>query len=155
MIIQNLTALCEIYTICYNETLMKKILFLIFLPFFLVSCSALDYPARVAGFSVQKFENEQTGRFEETFKMTKKDGFDKTLEIIDKLYARVTHKSFNSGFIVAFDFSKSFDYCLDSTEAAFFFEEAEGDALRVSVVCNNSLLAKNLSKKFFEMLTAK
>ncbi|MCL2390853.1 MAG: hypothetical protein FWD54_02740 [Endomicrobia bacterium] len=118
----------------------------------MISCSVFDYPARIAGFSTQKFENEKSGRFEETFNMSKKDGFNKTLEIISKLKARATHKSFRKGFIVAFDFSKSFDYCLDSTEAAVFFDEIDANTVKVSVVCNNSLLAKNLSEKVFAKL---
>ncbi|MCL2484502.1 MAG: hypothetical protein FWF00_00375 [Endomicrobia bacterium] len=131
---------------------MKKAVFLLIFPFLLISCSVLDYPARIAGFSIQKFENEQVGRFEEVFEMSKKDGFNKMLEIISKLRARVTHKSFNKGYIVAFEFTKSFDYCLDSTEAAFFFEVIDNETLKVTVVCNNSLLARNISQKVFEMM---
>ncbi|MDR1695496.1 MAG: hypothetical protein LBR69_02535 [Endomicrobium sp.] len=133
---------------------MKKLFFLIFLPFLSVSCAVLDYPAKITGFSIKKFENEKTGRFEQTFQMSKKDAFDKTLEIISELRARVTHKSFNKGFIVAFDFSKTFDYCLDSTEAAISFEETSENSVKIFVVCNNSLLARHMSEKVFEMLAA-
>ena len=117
------------------------------------ACSAVkDYPMRAAGFSVTKFENEQNGRVEQNFEMTKKAAYDKTLEIISDLRARVTHKSFSRGYIVAFDFSKSFDYCLDSTEAAFFIEELPGGLVKISVVSNNSLLARNLADKYFMLM---
>ena len=131
---------------------MKKLFFLFVLPFLFISCSVFDYPARATGFSVQKFENEKAGRFEETFNISKNDSFKKTLEFINKSKARVTHKSFRKGFIVAFDFSKSFDYCLDSTEAAFFFEKIDDYTVKVSVICNNSLLARMLSEEVFETL---
>ena len=134
---------------------MSRLPFFLLFAFVLSSCSVLDYPARVAGFSIQKFENEQNGRFEQSFEMTKKDGFNKTLAIIDYLTARVTHKSFSKGYIVAFDFSKSFDYCLDSTEAAFFIEEVPGGIIKTTVVSNNSLLARMLSEKYFTLMAAK
>ncbi|MCL1972294.1 MAG: hypothetical protein FWG57_04815 [Endomicrobia bacterium] len=109
-------------------------------------------PKRIAGYSIQKFENEQVGRYSETFDLTKKESFDRTLSIIKSLRARVTHKSFRRGYIVAFDFAKSFDYCLDSTEAAFFIEEISEKQVKITVICNNSLLARNLSEKFFALM---
>ena len=75
-----------------------------------------------------------------------------TLNIIKTLKARVTHKNYKKGYIIAFDFARSFDYCLDSTEAGFFIEEADEKTVTVTVVCNNSLLAKNLSGKFFDFM---
>jgi len=134
---------------------MRGLLFVLPLIFTVSSCSVLDYPARIAGFSMQKFENEKNGRYEQSFEMTKKEGFDKTLKIITDLNARVTHKSFSGGYIVAFDFSKSFDYCLDSTEAAFFIEEVPGGLIKTTVVSNNSLLARILSEKYFTLMAAK
>jgi hypothetical protein len=104
------------------------------------------------GFSVTKFENEKVGRFIKIFAMQKRDCFDKSLNIVRDLKARVTHKNFNKGYIVAFDFSKSFNYCLDSTEAAVFITKIDDFNVRVEVVSNNSLLAQMLSVKFFETL---
>jgi hypothetical protein len=119
------------------------------------SCAVLDIPNRVAGYSIDKFENEKNGRYEQTFEMSKEDCFNASLEILKELKARVTHKSYKKGFIIAFDFSKSFDYCLDSTEAGVFINETSNSALTVSVICNNSMLAKNFSDKFFSMLNSK
>jgi hypothetical protein len=128
----------------------------------------LDIPARVAGFSIAKFENEKNGRFEKEFALEefslgefsrkefacgKKEWFEKSLAILKKLRARVTHKSYKKGYIIAFDLSKSFDYCLDSTEVGIFLEELE-DKIKVSIICNNSLLAKNFADKYFEMLNS-
>jgi len=131
---------------------MLKIFAAFFFAFSFSSCTVLDIPARAAGVSNAKFEKEIDGRFEKEFEKTKKDCFDKTLQALKKLYARVTRKSFNKGYIIAFDLSKSFDYCLDSTEAAVFFKEIDGEKTLATVVCNNSLLAKIFSEKLFEML---
>ncbi|MDR3275308.1 MAG: hypothetical protein LBS81_05010 [Endomicrobium sp.] len=132
---------------------MKRLLFILTSVFlFLTSCSTLDYPVRVLGFSVTKFENEKVGRFIKIFTMQKRDCFNKSLNIIKDLKARITHKNFNKGYIVAFDFSKSFNYCLDSTEAAVFITKIDNSNVKVEVVSNNSLLARMLSVKFFEML---
>ncbi len=38
---------------------------------FLRSCSVLDYPKRILGFSIEKFKSEKTGRFDEVFAMFK------------------------------------------------------------------------------------
>jgi len=127
-------------------------LFIFFILLTFSSCAVLDVPKRIAGYSIQKFENEQVGRYSETFDLTKKESFDRTLSIIKSLRARVTHKSFRRGYIVAFDFAKSFDYCLDSTEAAFFIEEISEKQVKITVICNNSLLARNLSEKFFALM---
>ncbi|MDR3113101.1 MAG: hypothetical protein LBU09_01860 [Endomicrobium sp.] len=163
---------------------MPKFTILFLSLFCLSSCAVLDIPARVAGVSIAKFENEKNGRYEkylslgefspgefalkefasgelspgesshEKFALSKKKCFDKSLAILKELRARVTHKSYKKGYIIAFDFSKYFDYCLDSTEVGIFIEELE-DKIKISVICNNSLLAKNFSDKYFEMLNAK
>ncbi len=130
---------------------MYKIIFFFLLVFF-PSCAVLDYPKRIAGYSTEKFENEKNGRFEKKFALSKKESFDKTFEILKSFKARITQKNFKKGLIVAFDFSKTFDYCLDSTEAAFFFEEKDEANVLITVVSNNSLLAKIMSDRFFELL---
>lgn len=119
---------------------------------FFASCALLDTPKRVAGYSTEKFEKEQKGRFSQTFDLTKKESFDRTIDIIQHFKARVTSKNFKKGYVTAFDFAKSFDYCLDSTEAGFFIEELSEKQVKVTVICNNSLLAQNLSEKFFALM---
>jgi hypothetical protein len=132
-----------------------KLLFFPLLFLSLQSCAVFDIPGRIAGYSVEKFENEKTGKYSQIFEMSKEDCFKASLETLKALKARVTHKNYKKGFIIAFDFSKSFDYCLDSTEAGIFISEAENGTLNVSVVCNNSMLAKILSDKFFSILNSK
>ena len=138
----------ELFVILIN--MHKLFIFFILLAF--SSCAVLDAPKRIAGYSTEKFEKEQTGRHSAAFDLTKKESFDRTLSTIKHLRARVTSKSFNKGYITAFDFAKSFDYCLDSTEAAFFIEEISEKQVKITVVCNNSLLAQNLSEKFFDLM---
>jgi hypothetical protein len=133
---------------------MAKIFILFFILFSVSSCAVLDIPAKVAGVSNAKFEKETVGRFEKEFGISKKECFDKSAVILKELHARITRKNYKKGYIVVFDLSKYFDYCLDSTEAGIFIEETGENKIKVSVVCNNSLLAKNFSDKYFEELNA-
>ncbi|GMO67091.1 MAG: hypothetical protein Nk1A_5010 [Endomicrobiia bacterium] len=120
---------------------------------FLTSCLILNYPNQLLGFSVGKFENEKVGVFNTVFTTSKETCFIKSLYILEKIKATVTHKSFKNGYIVAFNFSKSFDCCLASTEVGIFITDIENGDVKVEVISNNSLLAKKFSVKFFEMLS--
>jgi hypothetical protein len=117
-----------------------------------MSCSALDYPKRILGFSIEKFKSEKIGRFNKVFAISKQDCFNKSLNIINDLKAEVVHKNLKNGYIIALNFSNSFDCCLDSTEAGIFITEIESGGVKVEVISNNSLLAKKLSVEFFERL---
>jgi hypothetical protein len=118
-----------------------------------MSCAALDYPKRILYFPIEKFKSEKVGRFGEVYAMSKQDCFDKSLNIIvNDFKSEVVHKSFKDGYIIAFNFSKSFDCCLDSTEVGVFITEAKVGGVKVEVVSNNSLLAKKFSVEFFEKL---
>jgi phosphohistidine phosphatase SixA len=132
----------------------KKIVVALICVSFLSSCAVLDFPARFLGISTQKFEDEGAAKYEKVFAISKDEGFKRSLLIIKYLRARVTHKSFNKGYIVAFDFSKSFNFTLDSTEAAFYITELDDKNIQVTLVSNNSLLARNLSIKFFELFNS-
>jgi hypothetical protein len=106
------------------------------------------------GYSPKKFYSEKTKRFSKNFKMSKKNCFDKTLEIIKKLKARVIHKSFDKGYMIAFNFARSFENCcLNSTETGIFIMEISPESIIVEVCSDNSILGKKFSVKFFEMLT--
>ncbi|MDR1122915.1 MAG: hypothetical protein LBL02_02725 [Endomicrobium sp.] len=108
------------------------------------------------GYSSGKFYSKKTKRFSKNFKMSKKKCFDKTLEIIKKLKARVTHKSFDKGYIIAFNFAKNFDgCCLDSTEVGIFITGTSSESIIVEVCSENNILCKKFSVKFFEMLIEK
>ncbi|WP_374133501.1 hypothetical protein [Candidatus Endomicrobiellum pyrsonymphae] len=118
------------------------------------SFAFFNYANRCLGYSLEKFyDKENTRRFNQMFNMSKKECFDKSLDIIKKLEWRVTHKSFRKGYIVAFDLSKSFKYlCLDSTEVCIFITETESGNVNVEVVSTNSFLAQAVSVEFFKML---
>ncbi|MDR0956732.1 MAG: hypothetical protein LBL77_02585 [Endomicrobium sp.] len=121
-----------------------------------ISFDFVDYFERFIGFSIKKFKNEKKGYFDETFDMSTRECFNRTLEIIRIFGARVTHKNLKEGYIIAFDFSKSFnDYCLDSTEVGIFIKDIGNDKIKVEVISNNNVLAKEFSNKFFEMLLRK
>ncbi|MCA6070771.1 MAG: autotransporter outer membrane beta-barrel domain-containing protein [Endomicrobium sp.] len=121
------------------------------------SFAFFNFANRCLGYSLEKFyDKENTGRFNQTFNMSKKESFNKCLDVIKELKAKVTHKSFRKGYIVAFDLSKSFkDLCLDSTEACIFITETESGNANVEVVSTNSFLAQDVSVEFFKMLGAR
>jgi hypothetical protein len=118
------------------------------------SFAFFNYLSRSLGYSLEKFyDKENTGRFNQMFNMSKKESFDKCLDIIKELKARVTHKSFRKGYIAVFDLSKSFKYlCLDATEACIFITETESKNVNVEVVSTNRFLAQTFSVEFFKML---
>jgi hypothetical protein len=123
---------------------------------FRVSFDLFSRIERLLGYSTEKFYSEKTKRFSKNLKMSKKDCFDKTLEVIKKFGARVTHKSFGKGYIIAFNFAKSFeDCCLDSTEAGIFITEVNSENIVVEVCSDNNILGEKFSVNFFEMLIEK
>jgi hypothetical protein len=120
-----------------------------------VSLTFLNYWERFLGISLEKFKNEEPGRFSRIITVSKKECFNKSLEILKTFEARVTRKSLKKGYITAFDFSKSFHgYCLDSTEVCIFITEIENGEINVEVVSNNSLLANEFSVKLFRDFAA-
>jgi hypothetical protein len=134
--------------------MIKNIVGVLVLGLIFCSCAVLDFPARFLGYSVQKFEDEKAIRYQRNFEVTKTDAFDRTLLIIKYLKARVTHKSFDKGYIVAFDFAISFKFTLDSTEAAFFIKELDDKTIQATVVSDNSLLARSLAEQFFQLFSS-
>jgi hypothetical protein len=129
---------------------MLKFIFILLLV--LPSCLVLDYPNRMAGFSNRKFQNKKT-IFSKKFDFDSEEIFKKIIFRLSKLHARIVRKSFNKNYIIAFDFSKSFDYCLDSTEVAFFIKEGTAEKnVQLEIVSNNTILAKEVADKIFELL---
>jgi hypothetical protein len=111
---------------------------------------------RFLGYSIEKFNSDKIKRFSKSFSMSKKNCFDKAIEILKELKTRITHKNFRKGYIIAFDFGKSFENCcLDSTEAAIFITQINSDTVNVEVCSDNSVLGGMFATKFFEMLVEK
>lgn len=114
---------------------------------------ATNYLNRFLGYSLEKFyDKENTRRFDQTFNMSKKECFDKSLDIVKELKARITHKSFRKSYITVFDLSKRFKDCLDSTEVCIFITEAKSGNVNIEVVSTNIFLAQAFSVEFFKML---
>jgi hypothetical protein len=132
---------------------MRKIYFIVlFISLFINACAVLDMPARFLGISNQKFKDASAARTEQTFALSKREAFDRALKILEIFEARPTRKSFNKGYIVAFEFSTSFNYCLDSTEVAFFFNAIDDKNTKIEIAANNSLLIKEMAPVFFKMM---
>jgi hypothetical protein len=114
------------------------------------SFAVSDYAKKFIGNSIKKFKNEKIGNFDKVFKMSKSDCFTKTIDLIKNLKAKVTCRNFRKGYITAFNFSERFPGCLDSTEIGIFMVEMNNSDIKVNVISNNSLLAKEFSVRFFK-----
>ncbi|MDR0485717.1 MAG: hypothetical protein LBH29_03205 [Elusimicrobiota bacterium] len=130
-------------------------LLFIFIVFSFTSCSLVEYPKRFLGYSTAKFTDAKTQKSEKVFATSKSTAFKKSVNIINKLKAQITHSNYKEGYIAAFNLSKYFDNCLDSTEIAVFFEEIDAESVKITIACNNSLLLRNFADKFFEMFAQK
>ena len=110
--------------------------------FFMSSCAVLDYPKRIAGYSIANFENEQNGRFSFDCDLEPRKAYNKCNLFLFENGLQTNFKSDKKLYVVASKFSLIYEYTLDSTEVAFFVYEAEDNKSKIDVVSNNSRLAK-------------
>ena len=110
--------------------------------FFMSSCAVLDYPKRIAGYSIANFENEKDGRFSFDCDLEPRKAYNKCNLFLFENNIQTNFKSDKKLYVVASKFTLIYEYTLDSTEVAFFVYEAEDNKSKVDVVSNNSRLAK-------------
>lgn len=110
--------------------------------FFVSSCAVLDYPKRIAGYSIKNFEQEQKGRFSLDVNLPSKKAYNKCNLFLFENNIQTNFKSDKKLYVVASKFSLIYEYTLDSTEVAFFVSEIDETNSKVEVVSNNSRLAK-------------
>jgi hypothetical protein len=106
------------------------------------SCAVLDYPKRFAGYSTANFKNEKEGRFSFESQLAAEKAYNKCKLFLFEKKLHVNFESFKKKYIVASKCTVLFEYCLDSTEVAFFIHASDNDKLTIEVVSNNSRLAK-------------
>ena len=106
------------------------------------SCAVLDYPKRVAGYSIANFENEQDGRFSFDCDLEPRKAYNKCNLFLFENGIQTNFKSDKKMYVVASKFTLIYEYTLDSTEVAFFVYEKENNKSKIDVVSNNSRLAK-------------
>ena len=124
-----------------------KYLLLFSLIFCMSSCAILDYPKRIAGYSIANFENEQDGRFSLDSDLEPRIAYNKCNLFLFENNIQTNFKSDKKLYIVASKFTLIYDYTLDSTEVAFFVYETEDNKSKIDVVSNNSRLAKFVYEK--------
>lgn len=115
--------------------------------FFMSSCAILDYPKKIAGYSIANFENERQGRFSLYSNLTAKKAYNKCNLFLFENNIQTNFKNDKKMYVVASKFSLIYEYTLDSTEVAFFVYETEDDKSKIDVVSNNSRLAKFVYEK--------
>ena len=119
-----------------------KYLLMFLTVFFMSSCAILDYPKRIAGYSIANFENEQDGRFSFDCDLEPRKAYNKCNLFLFENNIQTNFKSDKKLYVVASKFTLIYEYTLDSTEVAFFVYESENNKSRIEVVSNNSRLAK-------------
>ena len=130
---------------------MKYILLLAII-FCMSSCAVLDYPKRIAGYSIANFENEQDGRFSFDCDLEPRKAYNKCNLFIFENNLQTNFKSDKKLYVVASKFTLIYEYTLDSTEVAFFVYETENNKSKIDVVSNNSRLAKFVYDKMIEYM---
>ncbi|MBR3654305.1 MAG: hypothetical protein IKN62_02580 [Elusimicrobia bacterium] len=124
-----------------------KYLLLLSLIFCMSSCAILEYPKRIAGYSIKNFETEQDGRFSLDSDLEPRKAYNKCNLFLFENNIQTNFKSDKKLYIVASKFTLIYDYTLDSTEVAFFVYETEDNKSKIDVVSNNSRLAKIVYEK--------
>ena len=119
-----------------------KYLLMVTIIFCMSSCAVLDYPKRIAGYSIANFESEQDGRFSFDCDLEPRKAYNKCNLFLFENNIQTNFKSDKKMYIVASKFTLIYEYTLDSTEVAFFVYETEDNKSKVDVVSNNSRLAK-------------
>ena len=110
--------------------------------FSMSSCAVLDYPKRIAGYSIANFEDEQDGRFSFNCDLEPRKAYNKCNLFLFENGIQTNFKSDKKLYVVASKFTLIYEYTLDSTEVAFFVYEIEDNKSKIDVVSNNSRLAK-------------
>lgn len=120
--------------------------------FLFSSCAVLDYPKRVAGYSIKNFEEEQNGRFSLISDLPAQKAYNKCNLFLFENNIQTNFKNKKKMYVVASKFSLIYEYTLDSTEVAFFVTETEDSKSKIEVVSNNSRLAKFVYDKLSEYM---
>ncbi|MDD5022332.1 MAG: hypothetical protein PHR82_09435 [Endomicrobiaceae bacterium] len=121
---------------------MKNIVFILCILFTLSSCAVFDYPKRFAGYSIANFENEKDGRFSFEAKLPVDKAYNKCKLFLFEKKLQTNFESKKKKYIVTSKCTVLFEYCLDSTEVAFFVHSDDNDKSTIEIVSNNSRLAK-------------
>jgi len=116
------------------------------------SCAVLDYPKRIAGYSIKNFETEQDGRFSFDCDLEPRKAYNKCNLFLFENNIQTNFKSDKKMYVVASKFTLIYEYTLDSTEVAFFVYEADDNKSKIDVVSNNSRLAKFVYNKLVEYM---
>ncbi len=111
------------------------------------SCAILDYPKRIAGYSIENFKQEKKGRFSFNVELALTKAYNKCNLFLFENNIRVNFKNSKKNYIVASRFSLIYEYTLDSTEVAFFVSEIDENNSQIEVISNNSRLAKVVYNK--------
>ncbi len=118
----------------------------------LSSCAVLDYPKKIAGYSITNFQDEQKGKFIITSQLPAQKAYNKCNLFLFENRVKTNFKNDKKMYVVASNFSVLFDHCLDSTEVGFFIYPQDNEFSKVEVISNNSNLSKFVYNKLSEYI---
>jgi hypothetical protein len=75
-----------------------------------------------------------------TINISKNECFEKIINTVKLLQAKVVKMNLQQGYIIAYKFNKKFDCCLETTEVTFLLYELQPSCTTVIITSNNSLL---------------
>ena len=112
------------------------------------SCAVLDWPKKVAGYSIANFENEQEGRFSFDINLPVKKAYNKCNLFVFEKHLKTNFKNDKKLYVIVSQCSLLYDFCLDSTEVGFFVKEKDEDSSTIEIISNNVNLAKCIYQQF-------
>lgn len=127
---------------------MKNLLLILLCFILFSSCAVLDYPKRIAGYSIVNFENEQEGRFSLDTDLPAKKAYNKCNLFIFEKHLKTNFKNDKKLYVVVSQCSLLYEFCLDSTEVGFFVKEKDENTSTIEIISNNVNLAKFIYQKF-------
>jgi len=129
---------------------MKNLILILSCFILFCSCAVLDWPKKVAGYSITNFENEQEGRFALDINLPAKKAYNKCNLFIFEKHLKTNFKNDKKLYVVASQCSLIYEFCLDSTEVGFFIKEKDENNSTVEIISNNVNLAKFVYQQFKE-----
>jgi len=112
----------------------------------------VELTKQILGVSIKSLKEEQIGRKSKVFNYDYSSCYEKTLQVLKEMGVYIFRKSKRGHYIVAMNFDKVFEKCIDTTEVGVFFEEINREQTRVDIKCGNLDLVKFIAREVFPRL---
>jgi len=130
---------------------MKKHIIVTVLLVFLTGCTFPVIREVLLGMSSGYVENAPE-KYTKVFEKTPLFCYEKTIEAVNGMNAKVEHKDSHKYFIVADRFEKVFPFCIDTTKVGILIKSPGEGKAEVMVASGNYNLAEFVADKIFKKL---